>query len=73
MHFEKGRVKWSSPKKPFCFITMPDGRDVFLHQDDFAGDWPPRYCKSVKFELLDTGHKTCQLRAKHAELIGGEG
>jgi hypothetical protein len=49
---------------------MADGRDVFLHRDDFQGDWPPLYYKSLKFELLETGHKICPRRAKHAELIG---
>ena len=68
--FQKGRVKWSSSKKPFCYLTMADGRDVFLHRDDFQGDWPPPYYKSLKFELLETGHKICPRRAKHAELIG---
>jgi cold shock CspA family protein len=67
----KGHVKWSNPKKPFCYLTLDDGRDVFLHRDDFEGEWPPTYYQTLKFELLKTGHKTCPLRAKHAALIGG--
>ena len=71
MALQKGRVKWSSSKKNFCYLSMDDGRDVFLHRDDFDGEWPPQYHKSLKFELLETGHKTCPWRAKCAELLGG--
>jgi hypothetical protein len=71
--FEKGRVKWSSAKKNFCYLTMDDGRDVFLHRDDFDGEWPPSYYKAIKFELIETAHKTCPRRAKLAERMGSQG
>jgi cold shock CspA family protein len=61
------KVKWSTARKNFCYLTLADGRDVFLHKDDFTGEWPPRYRDAVGFDLLETGHKTCPLRAKDAK------
>lgn len=60
-------VKWSTARKPFCYLTMPDGRDVFLHQDDFDGDWPPPYRAAVEFALLENNHPRCKFRAKNAK------
>jgi hypothetical protein len=71
MHFEKGRVKWSHPKKPFCILTMESGRDVFLHQNDFAGEWPPRYYKLIRFEAVETPGQKCPFKALNAEVCGG--
>jgi len=62
-----GTVKWPASRKTYTYLVMPDGQDVFLHQDDFDGDWPPRYRGTVEFDLLETGHKTCPLRAKEAK------
>ncbi len=62
-----GTVKWPATRKTYTYLTMPDGRDVFLHQDDFDGQWPPRYCGEVEFDLIETGHKTCAWRAKEAK------
>ena len=64
-----GTPKWSTARKNFLILKMPDGREVFLHADDFSGDWPPPYRSKIKFNLLETGHKTCPLRAKDAEPV----
>jgi cold shock CspA family protein len=63
-------VKWSTARKNFCYLTLRDGRDVFLHRDDFAPEWPPKYRDAVEFDLVETGHKTCPLRAKDARTAG---
>ncbi len=65
-----GKVKWHATKKNFTYVTMADGQDVFLHQDDFDGDWPPPYHKSVEFDLLENNHPRCKFRAKEARLLG---
>jgi cold shock CspA family protein len=65
-----GHVKWPATRKNYTYLTMADGRDVFLHRDDFNGPWPPRYWSEVEFELLETGHKTCPFRAKDAKPAG---
>lgn len=71
LDFHKGRVKWRASKTNYTFLAMDDGREVYLHRDDFDGEWPPRYHKSVKFErLLYTQHKKCAWRAKEAEMLG---
>jgi cold shock CspA family protein len=68
-----GTVKWPATRKNYTYLTMPDGRDVFLHRDDFTiGEWPPRYRSQIEFELLETGHKTCPLRAKDAKPTGAK-
>jgi hypothetical protein len=68
----RGSVKWGSPQKNFCYLQLPDGRDVFLHRDDFSGEWPPRYMHTVIFELIKTGHRVCGLRAKEANTVEAE-
>ncbi len=69
---KRALVKWSNPQKNFCYLTLPDQRDVFLHRDDFAGEWPPQYMKTVIFELVESGHRSCPLRAKEANIVGAE-
>ncbi|MBI4824059.1 MAG: cold-shock protein [Nitrospirae bacterium] len=34
----KGTVKWFNESKGYGFITMEDGKDVFAHYSDIAGN-----------------------------------
>jgi CspA family cold shock protein len=34
----EGTVKWFNPRKGYGFIATPDGRDVFVHYANIAGD-----------------------------------
>lgn len=66
---KSGSVKWSTARKNYCVLTLPDKREAFLHRDDFEGDWPPRFPESVDFEeLIDTPGQPCPVRAKEARL-----
>ena len=60
-------MKWATSRKNFTYLTMADGQDVFLHQDDFDGTWPPKYRDTVEFELLEVNHPRCKFRAKDAK------
>jgi CspA family cold shock protein len=34
----KGQVKWFNEKKGYGFITMEDGKDVFVHFSEIQGE-----------------------------------
>ena len=48
-----GRVKWFSPKKGYGFITMEDGKDVFVHYSSIVatGFKSLQEGENVEFEL----------------------
>jgi hypothetical protein len=68
---EKGHVVWSDPQRNYTFLEMEDGRQVHLHRNDFAGDWPPPYHKLVVFKLIPTPQQKCKWKAKFAKRPGG--
>lgn len=68
---KSGTVKWSTTRKNYTVLKLSDGREAFLHRDDFEGDWPPRYHGTIQFEsLIDTPSQPCKWRAKEAKLEG---
>lgn len=59
----RGQVKWFDPKKGFGFIIGPDGRDVFVHYSQIAGDGfkSLRDGEEVDYTLIE-GEKGYQAR-----------
>jgi cold shock protein len=63
-----GKIKWFSPHKGFGFLTMPDGRDVFVHisglrnQDKYPIEGTP-----VTFRLYKGSNG---LFARNVEVVG---
>jgi cold shock CspA family protein len=67
----RSRVKWSTSTKNFCYVQLEDGREAFLHRDDFAGNWPPQLKHTVLFSILiHNKHSRCAWRIKDALLPG---
>ena len=66
-------MKYSTPAKNFCYLKLADGREVFLHRDDFEGAWPPQMKHTVLFSILiQSNHPRCRWRAKEASLPGAQ-
>jgi CspA family cold shock protein len=63
-----GKVKWFDSTKRYGFITVDDGTDVFVHQNDIEGDGPRRLMEGdlVEFELTPgpKGPKAANVRKK---------
>lgn len=61
-----GKIKWFSPAKGYGFITLADGREVFLHYSGLADGQERRLFPDdkVEFELADgeKGVKAINLR-----------
>ena len=34
-----GTIKTMPPKKGFCFVVAPNGKEYFLHRSEFHGFW----------------------------------
>ena len=51
-----GTVKWFNDAKGFGFITMDDGRDVFVHHTQIQGDGfkTLKEDEKVTFDLYET-------------------
>jgi cold shock CspA family protein len=66
---KRAKVKFIPHGKNFGYVTLADGRDAFLHRDDFDGEWPPRPNRTVLFsKLIESNHWRCKWRAKDAML-----
>ena len=63
-----GKVKWFDSTKRYGFITVDDGTDLFVHQNDIEGDEPRRLVEGdlVEFELTPgpKGPKAANVRKK---------
>ena len=63
-----GKVKWFDSTKRYGFITVDDGSEVFVHQNDIQGEGPRRLAEGdpVEFELTQgpKGPKAANVRKK---------
>jgi len=61
-----GKVKWFNDAKGFGFITSDDGRDVFVHYGDIAGEGfrSLEEGQAVEFDINETdkGLKAANVR-----------
>lgn len=64
----RATVKVVHRGKNFGYVTLFDGREAYLHRDDFRGDWPPRPNRTVLFsKLIESKNPAfCQWRVKGA-------
>jgi cold shock protein len=46
-----GTVKWFSTPKGYGFVTLPDGRDVFVHYTAIEGDGYRELSEGERIEL----------------------
>lgn len=59
-----GKVKWFDPQKRFGYISQPDGKEIFVHQNDLEGTNTLKPGQSVRFEIIqgDKGPKATHVR-----------
>jgi cold shock protein len=60
----KGTVKFFNDEKGFGFITTEEGKDVFVHNSEFADDVTLNEGDSVEFDVEqgDRGPKAVKLK-----------
>jgi len=66
----EGTVKWFNPRKGYGFITAENGKDIFVHYADIAGEGYKTLVEgdSVSFDIVE-GEKG--LRAENVIPKGG--
>ncbi|HKL23693.1 MAG TPA: cold-shock protein [Candidatus Nanoarchaeia archaeon] len=60
----KGTVKFFNDEKGFGFITTEEGKDVFVHNSEFAEDVNLNEGDAVEFDVVegDRGPKAVKLK-----------
>jgi hypothetical protein len=68
-HFDLGRVRYVTQKN-YVHLDMDDGRVVFMHKDQYGGNWPPPYYTLVKFKIVKGSYVKNPWKATLAEPCG---
>lgn len=66
---EIGIVKWYNAEKHYGFITLPDGKDIYVHESDLRGTPDLKPKQKVEFEVGDSpkGPKAIRVRIVEEE------